>query len=263
MIRFILSCMLVLIVASPLFAGIKVEEVEYKIGTGEQTFRGYLAYDDAAKDKRPGVVVCHEWWGCNEYAASRARQLAEAGFVAFALDMYGKGNVTTDPKVASGWASGLDPKVRRERALAGYKLLSQHKMVNSTRIAAIGYCMGGTVALEMARGGADLKAIVCFHTSALTAANPDDNKYIKAKVLICHGDVDAFVEPAQIEGFKKQMADAGVDYQFICYGGAVHSFTNPGADAFKIEGVKYQAAADRRSWRHMLDLFNETIAAKP
>ncbi|MGD9688469.1 MAG: dienelactone hydrolase family protein [Phycisphaerales bacterium] len=243
-------------------AVVKVEVVEYQIGTGDQTFRGYLAYDDAAKDKRPGVLVCHEWWGCNEYAAERARQLAGLGYVAFALDMYGKGNVTTDPKQAGEWAGKLfaDPESLRMRAGAGLKLLARHDRVDATRLAAIGYCMGGTVALELARTGADLRAVVAFHASTISAKNPDDNKRIKAKVLVCHGADDDFVKPGEIDTFQSQMRDARVDYIFIAYAGAQHAFTNPNADKANIPSVKYHEPADRRSWRHMQSLFDECLA---
>jgi dienelactone hydrolase len=245
--------------ASAAFGAIKKEAIEYSAGDDKTVLRGYLVYDDAIKGKRPGVLVCPEWWGCNEYAAKRAEMLAELGFVAFAIDVYGKDNVTTDPAKAREWATAITLEQKRSRPLAAFELLRKNERVDASRIAAIGYCMGGTVALELARTGADVKAVVCFHTSNLMAANAEDNKNIKAKVLVCHGDSDAFVQQEQIEGFKQQMRDAGVDFQFVSYSGAVHSFSNPKAGDFGIEGVKHHEAADRRSWRHMLDLYDEVF----
>jgi dienelactone hydrolase len=248
--------------ASTARAEIKLVEVEYKVdGEGDQAFRGVLAYDDAAKDKRPGVLVCHEWWGCNDYAASRAKQLAQEGFVAFAVDMYGKGNVTTDPKQAGEWAGKLygSPEALRRRAAAGLRILADNEHVDATKLAAIGYCMGGTIALELARTGADLKAVVAFHTSTITAKNPAENTQIKARVLICHGADDTFVKPGEIDTFHDQMREAKIDYQFVAYGGAVHSFTSPNADKANIPGVNYQAAADRRSWALMKHWFREAF----
>lgn len=248
-------------------AAIKTERVEYKVG-GE-TFAGTLAYDDAAKEARPGVLVCHEWWGCNAYAAKRATMLAEQGYVAFALDMYGKDQQTEDPKQAGEWAQALyaDPAKARAKAAAGLKVLAEHAKTDRTRLAAIGYCMGGTVALELARSGlehtANLKAIVCFHTSTIAAKTASDNGNIKGSVLVCHGADDTFVGPEQIPAFQKQMGEAKVDYQFLSFSGTVHSFTNPDADKFKIDGVKYNASADRRSWAAMKSLFAETFGGAP
>ncbi|MBL8757301.1 MAG: dienelactone hydrolase family protein [Phycisphaerae bacterium] len=258
----LLVATLVALLTAAARAEVKLVEVEYQIPGSDQVFRGFKAYDDAAKDKRPGVLVCHEWWGCNQYASDRAKQLASEGYVAFALDMYGKGNVTTDPKQAGEWAGRLysDPDALRVRAAAGLKVLANDALVDPARLAAIGYCMGGTVALELARTGADLKAVVCFHTSTITAKAPDDNARIKAKVLICHGADDTFVKPGEIDTFHEQMRAAKVDYQFIAYAGAVHSFTSPSADKAGIPGVRYQAAADRRSWAHMRMWFREAFA---
>lgn len=250
-----------ILIPSLAIAAIKVEAIEYQVGPDKTTYRGYLAYDDAAKDKRPGILVCHEWWGCNDYAADRAKKLAELGYVAFALDMYGKDKVTTDPAEAGKLAGALyaDPKILRDRAAAGLEVLKKDKRVDPSKLAAIGYCMGGTIALELARTGADVDAIVCFHTSNLVAKDPADNAKIKAKVLVCHGADDNFVQPGTLDTFQSQMRDAKVDCTLISYSGAVHSFTNPAADAFKIDGVKYQEAADRRSWQHMKDLFAEAF----
>ena len=261
------AALTMLLATTATLAAVKTEKVEYAIG--DTKFVGLLAYDDAATAPRPGVLVCHEWWGNNAYAAKRATMLAELGYVAFALDMYGNGQTTIDPKVAGEWAGKMyaDPAAARQRAAAGLKVLAQSKHTDPTRLAAIGYCMGGTVALELARSGLPhtehLRAIVPFHASTIAAKNADDNKNIKGAVLVCHGVDDGFVQPQQITDFHAQMKAAAIDYEFLSLGNSVHSFTNPDADSFKIDGVKYNAAADRRSWSAMLALFTEAFAAKP
>jgi dienelactone hydrolase len=255
--------------ASIATGAIKTERVEYVVDGVKLT--GTMVYDDASAERRPGVLVCHEWWGANAYAEKRAAMLAELGYVAFALDMYGadasgEPKVTTDPKQASEWAGQLmsDSVVMRKRAAAGLNVLASHKRVDAQRLGAIGYCMGGTVALELARSRAEhtasLRAIVCFHTSTLAAKAPADNANIKGSVLVCHGQDDAFVQAEQIQGFHAQMKAASVDYVFVSYAGALHSFTNPDADTFKIDGVRHQPAADRRSWAAMKSLFVEVFA---
>lgn len=266
---FWLPAFLIALLAGPSFAAINGRTVEYKVGS--DTFIGFLAWDDAVASEatpRPGVIVCPEWWGCNEYAKTRAKQLASMGYAAFAIDMYGKGpdgqaKTTADPKQAGEWAGAVlkDPAVARARADAAMKAFVANKMVDATHVAAIGYCMGGTVALELARTGADLQAVVTFHTSTLVAKNPDDNKKIKATVLVCHGGDDAFLAPDEVDNFQKQLKAAGVDFQVNIYAGAVHSFTNKDADTFKIDGVKYDAKADRRSWLNMCSLFAEKLGA--
>lgn len=245
---------------------IRTERVEYR--HGDSVLEGVVAYDDAAKEPRAGVLVCPEWWGNNAYAERRATMLAELGYVALAIDMYGKGKVTTDPKQAAEWAGQVfsDNAALRARAAAGLEVLASRKDVDKTRLAAIGYCMGGTVALELARSGLkhteNLKAVVAFHASTIAAGDAKDNANIKGTVMICHGQDDFFVKPEQIPAFHEQMKAAQVDYVFISYGGAVHAFTNPDADKAKIDGVKYDAAADRRSWEAMRALFAEKLAAK-
>jgi len=257
-------------VSAGALADIKEKTVEYQ--HGGTTFVGFLAWDDtkATESKpQPGVVVCPEWWGNNEYTHSRARQLAALGYVAFAIDMYGKdtsgsAKVTTDPNQASEWmtATTKDNAVLRGRAQAGLKALTDQKIVDATRVAVIGYCMGGTVAMELARTGADLKAVVAFHASRVSAQDAADNKKIKATVLVCHGQDDAFVQPGELDAFHKQMKDAGIDYEVDAYAGAVHAFTNKDADTFNIPGVKYNAKADHRSWERMKSLFAEVFARK-
>lgn len=246
-------------------AGVKTERIEYKVG--DKTFEGILAYDEKVEPgaMRPGVLVCPEWWGCNDYAQMRAEKIAELGYVAFAVDMYGKGQTTSDPKQAGEWSGQVmsDPKVLADRAAAGLKILAEQSRVDPERLAAIGYCMGGTVALELARSGRphteNLKAIVTFHASTIAAKDPASNSNIKGSVLICTGAEDGFVKPEQIEQFHQQMKDAKIDYQLISYGGAVHSFTNPNADKYNVPGVRYNIAADKRSWAAMSFLLQQVF----
>lgn len=237
-------------------AAIRTEKMVYRQGDTELV--GFLAYDDAVTGRRPGVLVAPEWWGLNDYAKRRAEQLASLGYVAFALDMYGKGKTTTDPKEAGRLAGTFrsDRQLMRARALAGLDVLKGRPQVDPARLAAIGYCFGGTVVLELARSGADLKGVVSFH-GGLATPNPADAKNIKGKVLVLHGADDTFESPAEIAAFQEEMRQARVDWQMVYYGGAVHSFTNPDADRAGIKGVAYNEAADRRSWRAMLDFFAE------
>lgn len=262
----LLSLIAILTMSTLTHAKIVTQRIEYK--HGDTVLEGVLAYDDAAKEKRPGVLVCHEWWGMNAYAEKRATMLAELGYVAFALDMFGKGKTTEDAKQAGAWAGEVfkDNANLRERAALGLKQLAESDKVDPTRLAAIGYCMGGTVALELARSDkphtADLKAVVAFHASTVSAAKADDNANIKGTVLICHGAADNFVKPEELPAFEKQMADAKVDYMLVSYAGAKHAFTNPNADKHTDLGVAYQKTADERSWGHMQSLFQSTLASK-
>jgi dienelactone hydrolase len=237
-------------------AGIHTEEIDYK--HGDTVLQGYLAYDDAAAGKRPGVLVIHEWTGHNPYARKRAEQLAGLGYVAFALDMYGKGVLAKDAKEASQKADVFkkDRALMRARAAAGLDVLRKQDRVDPKKVAAIGYCFGGTTALELARGGADLAGVVSFH-GALDTPNPADARNIKGKVLVLHGADDPFVPPDQVAAFEKEMHDANVDWQLVKYGGAVHSFTNPGAGSDVKLGAAYNKAADQRSWEAMKVFFNE------
>ncbi len=244
------AALLVLLPAAAARAGIATEVIEYK--DGETVLQGYLAYDDAQEGKRPGVLVVHEWWGHDAYARGRAEQLAALGYVAFALDMYGKGIVTGDPKEAGSLAGPFrgDPDLTRRRAKAGLAVLRAHARTDPDRVAAIGYCFGGTVALELARSGETLAAVVSFHGS-LRTKRPADAATLKARVLVCNGADDGFVPAEELAAFTEEMRKAKADYQIVHYAGAVHSFTNPASDKHGIPGVGYNAAADRRSWAHM------------
>ena len=247
--------------ASSARAELKSKEIEYK--HGDATLLGYLVWDDAAGPaKRPGVVVVHEWMGHNDYVRMRANMLAKLGYVAFALDMYGKGVMAKDPQEAGQMAGRFksDRKLMRERAQAGLVQLQKQPMVDTSRLAAMGYCFGGQVSLELGRSGADLKGIVSFH-GALDTPTPQDAMNIKAKVLACHGAVDPFVPHDHVAAFVKEMEDGKVDYQLIAYGGAVHGFTNPANKNSPMKGVAYDEKADRRSWQAMQDFFSEVFGA--
>jgi len=247
---------LMLIMTTAAQAALKTELIDYR--QGDTALEGYLAYDDSLTGKRPGVLVVHEWWGLNDYAKRRTEQLARLGFVAFALDMYGKGKTTLSAQEASMLAGPFrnDRAFGRARAAAGLDVLRKRPEVDPERLAAIGYCFGGTVALELARSGADLKGVASFH-GGLSTPHPEDARNIKGKVLVLHGADDTFESPAEIAAFQDEMRRAGVDWQMNIYGGAVHSFTNPDAGKAKIKGVAYDEKADRRSWQAMRAFFEE------
>jgi dienelactone hydrolase len=244
---------------------VTTKTIEYKCG--DVTLQGYIAYVDKAPAatpgagaKRPGVLVFAEWWGLNDYAKRRARELAELGYVALAADMYGQGATTKDPQEAAKFTGPLraDRKLMRARARAALDVLAANEVVDPKRIGAIGYCFGGTVALELARSGADVAGTVSFH-GGLDTPDPADAKNIKGKILACNGADDPHVTAAQVEAFEKEMRDAKVDWQLINYGGAVHAFTNPDAGKAGMNGVAYNASADRRSWQAMVSFFHEVF----
>jgi dienelactone hydrolase len=222
--------------------------------------KGFVAYDDAAKEKRPGVLVVHEWWGLDAYAKDRCKQLAALGYVAFAPDMYGEGRVTEHPKDAGEMSGAVrkDVKVWRGRAEAGLKQLKAQPTVDPARCAAIGYCFGGSTCLELAYDGADLKAVVTYH-AGLPAPTEAEAKAIKPKILICNGDDDTFIPADAIKALRAAFDAAKVKYEFVGYKGAVHSFTVPHADKVGMKGMKYDKAADEDSWKRTLALFKETL----
>ncbi len=251
---------LALVSAPVLSAKLVTKPVAYE-HNGAQ-LEGYLAYDDqkTSRAKLPGILVIPEWWGVNDYVKSRARQLAELGYVAFVADMYGAGITTTDPKKAGELAGQFYGKpLFAERARAGLDTLLAESTVDTARVAAIGYCFGGAASQALAYSGAPLAGIVSFHGSLL-AASPEAAAKNKAKFLILHGAVDPFISKADLDAFLASMNTGHFDYQFIAYADAVHAFTNPGADdiaAKGLNGVGYNAAADRRSWQHMKLFFDE------
>jgi dienelactone hydrolase len=239
-------------------AAVKTKEVEYEVeGTKH---KGYLAYDDAVKGKIPGVLVFHEWWGLDDYAKKRAEQLAGMGYIAFCADMYGEGKITEHPKEAGKMAQAvrMNQKVWQGRAEAALKKLQSHENVDGDKIAAIGYCFGGSTALMLAYGGAPIKAVATFH-AALPTPTADQAKAIKARILVCHGADDAFIPQEAIDKFKAGLDGAKVKYHFESFPGTVHSFTVPDADKRGIKGMAYNESADKKSWQQMKDLFKETI----
>lgn len=242
--------------AGTIRAAIHTETVEYK--QGDTVLEGYLAYDDARAGKLPGVLVVHEWTGLGPYVKSRAEALAKLGYVAFGADIYGKG-VRPAPGPDAAAVAGKfknDRALLRARVLAALDRLRDNPRVDPARIAAIGYCFGGTTVLELARSGAAVAGVVSFHGGLDTPA-PQDAKNIKAKVLaLCGGD-DPYVPPAQRQAFEDEMRQGGVDWQVVVYGGAVHSFTNPEAGNDPSKGAAYNASADRRSWAAMRQFFDE------
>src|SRR5437763_7894708 len=246
----------VLLSLSPHSATVKTRELEYR--QGETVLQGFVAWDDAARGKRPGVLVVHEWWGHNEHARNQARRLAEAGYVRFALDMFGKGKATTHPQEAQAFVSEAtkDPAVLAARFNAALEQLKRDPHVDPQRIAAIGYCFGGAVVLDMARAGADLAAVVTFH-GALATKTPAQPGKVKARALVLAGDADPFVPPEQVEAFKQEMQAAGARFEVVTFPGAKHGFTNPDAGKFGMDALAYDAAADRESWAAMLKLFKE------
>lgn len=232
------------------------ETVEYR--HGGTVLEGYLAYDDTVEGKRPGVLVVHEWWGLNDYVRGRAEQLARLGYVAFAADIYGKGRRAETAEKASELAGTYlrDRGLLRARAEAGLRRLKEHPLVDAGRLAAIGYCFGGTTVLELARSGAALDGVVSFH-GGLATPLPAQAGALKAKVLVLHGADDPFVKAEQVAAFQEEMRRAGADWQMVYYGGAVHSFTNPARGSDPAKGTAYNEKADRRSWEAMRAFFRE------
>ena len=232
---------------------IKGEEVTYE--ANGVTMKGYMAYDAGVKGKRPGILVVHEWWGQNDYVRNRARMFAELGYTALALDMYGDGKTASHPKEAGEFSAEVFKNfdAAKGRFNAALETLRKHRTVDRRRVAAVGYCFGGGIVLNMARQGADLSGAASFHGSlgAVQTAKPGA---VKAKLFVAHGGADSFVPEEQVDAFKKEMADAGADLTFIVYPGATHSWTNPDADRFAKEfnmPVAYNPDADRKSWEDL------------
>jgi dienelactone hydrolase len=253
--RFVPMALLAFI-ALPAFAAVQDKKVEYQ--DGDTTLYGYLYWDDAVETKRPGVLVVHEWWGLNSYARMRARMLAEAGYVAFAPDMYGDAKVTEHANEAKAWMQQITANVDawQRRAGLGLEQLKAIPQVDADRLAAIGYCFGGATVMQMAYAGMDLKGVVSFHGS-LPAPSVEQQKNIKARILAAHGDGDQFVSTEQVNKFKTALTQAGADWEMDIYGGARHSFTVPDAERKGIENIQYDPRADSRSWQRLLGFFHE------
>lgn len=256
------SIALTFVLAAGLASGeVKTKTIEYQ-HEGE-ALEGYLAWDDAVPGPKPGILVVHEWWGLNDYARRRARDLAALGYVGFAVDMYGKGKVTEHPKEAGEWAKTITSNVEawRARAHTGLEVLKAQEGVDPARLAAIGYCFGGATVLQLAYAGEDLAGVVSFHGS-LPVASEEDGKRIQCPILVCHGASDAFIPDDRIAQFRNALEAAKADWQMAVYGGAVHSFTNPDADRMGVAGVKYDEDADRRSWADMQQFLDEVFEAE-
>lgn len=239
--------------AAPLNAEVVGADVEYH--AGDTRLVGFLAYDDEVTGQRPGVLVVHEWWGLNDYARARARQLAGMGYTALAVDMYGDGRQAEHPEQAGALAQEVNQRWddAKARFAAALDLLRAHDTTDPQRIAAIGYCFGGGMVLNMAREGMDLDGVVSFHGS-LAGQTLAQAGEVTAKVLVLHGADDPFVPEEEVAAFLQEMEAAGVDHRFIAYPGATHGFTNPDADAFGARfnmPIAYDAAADKASWEEM------------
>lgn len=241
-------------------AEVLTQEIEYtQSGT---TLKGYLAYDSAIKGKRPGILVVHEWWGHNEHARDRARMLAEIGYTALAVDMYGDGKIADHPKKAGEFMNAAfnNWETSQARFNKAKEVLQSHKTVDAERIGAIGFCFGGAVSLRMARGGADLEGVVAFHSALpLEPAITD----MKASVLVINGSQDSFIKPETVGSFTRQMVAGKVDFTYINLAGVKHSFTNKQADEFdkkfKIGNLEYNKQADEQSWLAMQAFFKRVF----
>lgn len=236
---------------------IKEEPVTYTVNG--KNYDGFVTYDSNQAGKRPAVLVVHEWWGLTDYPRMRAKKLAELGYIAMAVDMYGDGKIANDPKTAQELATPYykNPTLSKTMLDAAIAKLKTFPETDTSKMAAIGYCYGGYIVLNAAKLGADLKGVVSFHGD-LSGVAPD-KKMIKAKILVCHGDSDQFVNP-EVANFKKAMDSAGVEYTFKSYPNATHAFTNPASDEngkkFNMP-IKYNAAADSASWNDMKDFFKK------
>jgi dienelactone hydrolase len=237
-------------------SSIKEENITYQ--ADNVTMKGFVAYDDSSKAKRPVVLIVPEWWGLNDYVKGRAKQLASLGYLAIAIDMYGDGKTGANPEEAGKLATPLyqDPEMAKRRFDAALNKIKLYPVADNSKIAAIGYCFGGSMVLNIARLGEDLKGVVSFH-GGLKGVPADKNK-IKADILVCHGDSDKFVGPAEVASFRHDMDSIGASYTFITYPNATHAFTNPEATAngkkFSMP-IEYNAAADTASWNDMKVFF--------
>jgi dienelactone hydrolase len=233
----------------------QAKALDYRDGT--LPLSGLLVHDDSVSGMRPGIVVFPDARGVGDHAVERAHRLAALGFAALVADLYGNGASARDTAHAWELMGDLrsDETRWRGRAQAALDTLSSQENVDSARLAAVGFCFGGSTALELARSGAPLVAVVSFH-GGLHSKRPEDARNIRAKVLVCHGAMDPLVPRAQLTAFEEQMSKTDVDWQVHAYGGAMHAFTNPGA---KAEGMAYNASADQRSWNAMLALFQEVF----
>jgi dienelactone hydrolase len=255
-IRQITVIILLCLMAGTANAKVVTRSVSYS--QGGAALEGYLAYDDAISGKAPGVLVVHEWWGLNDYARGRAEKLARLGYVAFAVDMYGKGKATEHPDQAGAWMKKITTNMDawQKRALAGLEILKKQPQVDPDRLAAIGYCFGGATVQVLAYSGADLKGIVSFHGS-LVPPSATQGKQTKAKMLICHGAQDPMNPPEALGKYVTALNATTIDWQLVAFGNTRHAFTNPDAGQYGMVALAYNPASDRRSWQYMQYFFNE------
>jgi dienelactone hydrolase len=250
--RILLSTIMALVMlTAPAWAEIVTETIEYEHdGT---VLEGFLAYDDSIKGKRPGVVIVHQWKGLTEYEMMRSKMLAKLGYVAFAADIYGKGVRAANSEDAKKLATAFykDRGLMKARVNAAYDELIKQKLTNTSKTAVMGYCFGGTVALDLARSGAPVLGTVTFH-GGLANPTPENAKNIKGKVLVLHGAADKVVPPEQVAAFQEEMGNASVDWYMVSYAYARHAFTH--------QGPRYNEPAERRSWEEMEDFFKEIFS---
>jgi dienelactone hydrolase len=244
-----------------IWAALHEQSVDYE--AGGTPLKGYLVWDDTKGAKQPGVLVVHEWWGLNDYARQRARHLAEMGYTAFAVDMYGDGKSTEHAGEAAAFMNSVleHAGVMQQRFAAARDYLMQQPGVDATKIAAIGYCFGGATVLNMARRGVDLAGVVSFHGN-LASKSPTKRGVVKARILVLNGADDRFVSSDSIAAFEQEMQQAGVNYQLVSYPGAKHGFTNPDADRLGKASnmpLAYNAEADRLSWLAMQQFLSEVF----
>jgi dienelactone hydrolase len=240
--------------------GPRIETREFTYTQGKTALKGFIAWGAGVTGKRPGVLVVHEWWGHNEHARNQAKRLAEAGYVGMAIDMYGDGKVTSHPDSAQAFVTEATKSapVMAERFQAALAQLKLDPHVDSTKVAAIGYCFGGAVVLSMARSGLPLAAVASFH-GALAGLAPVAAGKLRARILVQTGEADPMVPAAQVEQFRKEMTAAGARFQIISYPGVKHSFTNPNADHVGMDGLGYNADADAKSWAELVKFFGEVF----
>jgi dienelactone hydrolase len=252
---------LLLAAAGSAEGAVKTKKVDYK--QGDTPLQGTFAWDDAVKGKRPGILIIHEWWGHNEHARKQAERFAKEGYAAFALDMYGKGKVAKHPDDAKKFMAEAtkDPQVVMARFSAALEQLKKQPQVDPEKVAAAGYCFGGGVALNMARSGADLDAVVTFH-GALDAAMQAQKGQVKPRILVLTGADDPMIPPAKVEAFKQEMAEAGAQVEVVSYPGAKHSFTNPDADKAGMPALAYNAEADKQSFAAATALLKQVFGTQ-
>ncbi|MDH2915901.1 MAG: dienelactone hydrolase family protein [Gallionella sp.] len=259
--KLFLSLAIFCLTTATAFAAVQGKEVTYSAdGT---TLKGWIAYDDAVKGKRPAVLVVHEWWGHNAYARKRANMLAELGYVALAVDMYGDGKQALHPDDAGKFAGEVsrNKPLAKARFEAAMKVLRKQRNVDAHKLAAIGYCFGGSTVLNMARAGEKLKGVASFHGGLATDAPAQAGK-VKAQVRVFTGADDKMIPAAQVEGFKQEMEKAGVNYKVVAYPGAMHSFSNPDADELGKKfnmPIAYNAEADKDSWMQLQSFLAEVL----